>query len=100
MSTILIADDQRRKEQDGALRERQELLKQIEEYKRLEAEQLNELRLKNKNYQEDLVQQLKFQQRRKDQAIDETRREIVTLQVLFVFSLIHSILSYLLFLIF
>ena len=67
------------------MKERQELLKQIEEYKRLEAEQLNRLRSKNKSYQEDLVQQIKFQQKKKDLEIDEARREMQILQVIFGF---------------
>lgn len=73
-------EESRKKEKEDAIKERQELLKQIEEYKRLETEHLNRLRSKNRNYQEDLVQQIKFQQRKKDIEIDETRREIQSLQ--------------------
>ena len=82
-----ILEESRKKEKEDAIKERQDLLKQIEEYKRLETEHLNRLRSKNRNYQEDLVQQIKFQQRKKDIEIDETRREIQSLQVIFDFHL-------------
>ena len=88
---ILSPDENRKKEKEDAFKERQELLKQIEEYKRLEAEQLNRLRSKNKSYQEDLVHQIRFQQKKKDFEIDEARREIQTLQVSLVSIEIFSI---------
>ncbi len=77
----IFADDARKREQEIAIKERQELLQQIEEYKRLEAEQLEKMRRRNKNYQEDLVEQLKYERQLKDREIDEARREIQCLKV-------------------
>ena len=76
-----ISDETRKKEQEEALQQRQELLQQIEEYKRLEAEQIERLRVKNKTYQEDLVEQIKFQRKKNDREIKEARREMESFKV-------------------
>ena len=77
----VVADDARKKEHDDGMRERQELMAQIGQYKRLEAEQLEKLRMKSKTYQDDLVQQLRYERKLKDKEIDEARREIKSIQV-------------------
>ena len=76
-----ISEEALRREHNQAMRERQELLEQMEEHKRLEAEKVERIRRENKMCQEDLSEQIKYQRKQKDREIQEARREIEYLQV-------------------
>ena len=89
---IIFSEEILRQEQQSAMRERQELLDQMEEHRRLESERINRIRTENRQYQNDLEQQINYQRQLKEKQIDEARRELELTHVSF-FSL-KGITSY------
>ena len=65
-----------RQEQESVQKERQELLGQMEEHKRLENERIARIRMENLQYQSDLEQQINYQRQQKEKQIEEARREL------------------------
>jgi len=65
-----------RQEQQSVQKERQELLGQMEEHRRLENERIARIRMENLQYQNDLEQQISYQRQQKDKQIEEARREL------------------------
>jgi len=70
-----------RQEQQSAMKERQELLHQMEEHRRLETERISRIRTENRQYQDDLEQQIIYQRKMKDREIGEARRELENIHV-------------------
>jgi len=68
-----------RTEQQSAMKERLELHDQMEEYRRLESERINQIRKENQKYQNDLEQQIDYQRKLKDKEIHEARLELKSL---------------------
>lgn len=63
------------KEQEAARIERDAILRNIEEHRQLEAEQLAQQKEEQKRYQQDLLQQIEYQQLLKDRELLEEKRE-------------------------
>ena len=70
-----------RQEQQSAMKERQELLDQMDEHRRLETERIARIRTENRQYQDDLEQQISYQRQMKDKEIEEARRELQNIHV-------------------
>ena len=70
-----------RQEQQSAMKERQELLDQMDEHRRLETERIARIRTENRQYQDDLEQQISYQRQMKDKEIEEARRELENIHV-------------------
>ena len=63
------------KEQEAARIEREAILRNIEEHRQLEAKQMAQLKDEQKRYQQDLLQQMEYQQLLKDRELLEEKRE-------------------------
>lgn len=75
-----------RSEQEAALKERKELRDQMEEHRRLEKERINRIRHENRQYKNDLEQQINYQRNLKAKEIGEAKKELESLHVRFWFS--------------
>ena len=68
-------------EQESALKEREEMLEQMREHRKLESEKINRIRMENKKYQSDLEEQISYQRKLKEKEIADARKELEMLNV-------------------
>ena len=68
-------------EQESALKEREEMLEQMREHRKLESEKINRIRMENKKYQSDLEEQISYQRKLKEKEIEDARKELEMLNV-------------------
>lgn len=64
-----------RREQESTRQERESILRNIEDHRQLEAEQLAQMKNEQKRYQMDLQQQMQYQRLMKEREEMEERRE-------------------------
>lgn len=83
---IFFSAEIMRSEQEAALKERKELRDQMEEHRRLEKERINRIRHENRQYKNDLEQQINYQRNLKAKEIGEAKKELESLHVRFWFS--------------